>query len=261
MKKLLKHLLGVFAGKKIFQPVFQGFYHVGLTGMNIGGSSDLQKNGELFALKYMKNHQKNKPVIFDVGSNIGNYIAVLVKIFDEVEIHSFEPLKINFERLNERFEHNSAVKLNHFGLGDKKVDIPIYFNPKQGALASVYDRQLSHHNLHLSDSETIKIETLDHYCKEHKITHIDYLKLDIEGHELAALNGSSKMLEQNRIKFIQFEFGGTNIDSKTYFQDFWYLLSPKYSIYRILKDGLKEIKAYRESNEIFGYTNYLAELK
>jgi len=38
-------------------------------------------------------------------------------------------------------------------------------------------------------------------------------------------------------------------------------LSHRYSIYRILTNGLCEIKSYNESLEIFRTANFLAELK
>ena len=55
---------------------------------------------------------------------------------------------------------------------------------------------------------------------------------------------------------IQIEFGGCNIDSRTYFRDFWNLLHEDYSAYRILKDGLWEITNYTERLECFCNTNY-----
>jgi hypothetical protein len=48
------------------------------------------------------------------------------------------------------------------------------------------------------------------------------VKMDIEGHELTALKGFGAALDVARV--LQFEFGGCNIDSRTYFQDFWYFL-------------------------------------
>lgn len=66
------------------------------------------------------------------------------------------------------------------------------------------------------------------------------------------------MICNNKIEVIQFEFGGCNIDSRTYFQDFYYLLKDNYKIYRILKNGLIEIKSYKEIYEIFITINYLA---
>jgi hypothetical protein len=85
--------------------------------------------------------------------------------------------------------------------------------------------------------------------------------MDVEGNELKVLNGSKGMLNEGKIDFIQFEFGGCNIDSRTYFQDFFYLLKERYRIYRIIGDGLYEIRQYREQFEIFTTTNFFAERK
>lgn len=66
------------------------------------------------------------------------------------------------------------------------------------------------------------------------------------------------MINDKRIDAIQFEFGGCNIDSRTFFQDFFYLLKDNYKIYRVLKDGLLEMPIYKETYEIFITINYLA---
>ena len=107
-------------------------------------------------------------------------------------------------------------------------------------------------------SETISLDTLDNYCRNNQIGHIDLLKLDVEGHELAVLRGAKKILEDAGIDLLQFEFGGCNIDSRTYFRDFYTLLSPKFRICRVLTNGLWPIEAYSESLETFTTTNYLA---
>ena len=62
----------------------------------------------------------------------------------------------------------------------------------------------------------------------------------------------------DRFKLIQFEFGGCNIDRRTYFQDFWYLLKDNFDIYRISPKGPILIKKYSERDEAFVMTNYLA---
>lgn len=94
-----------------------------------------------------------------------------------------------------------------------------------------------------------------------KIRNIDFLKIDVEGDELNVLYGASNMLEMRGIKAIQFEFGGTHIDSRTYFRDFWNLLSPQYDIYRVIQNGLHRICKYTELLEIFACQNFLAILK
>ena len=49
---------------------------------------------------------------------------------------------------------------------------------------------------------------------------IDFFKIDVEGHEMDVLKGIGDKI--SNIKLIQFEFGGCNIDTRCFFQDFWY---------------------------------------
>ncbi len=66
----------------------------------------------------------------------------------------------------------------------------------------------------------VKLSTLDSYCKNKNITQIDFLKMDIEGNEYKALLGACEMIENGAINSIQIEFGGCNVDSRTYFKDY-----------------------------------------
>jgi hypothetical protein len=104
--------------------------------------------------------------------------------------------------------------------------------------------------------------TLDSFAEEEDLAKIDFLKMDIEGHELSALGGASRLLERKVIRALSFEFGGCNIDSRTYFQDFWHLLRDSgFQVFRILPRGrLLRIDHYSEHLEVFTTTNYLAAL-
>lgn len=86
------------------------------------------------------------------------------------------------------------------------------------------------------------------------------LKLDIEGHELSALLGATETLRQ--IEIVQFEFGGGNIDSHTYFQDFWYFFTDlEFDLHRLTPTGLNRVAEYSEMLEVFRPTNYFAVRK
>jgi hypothetical protein len=61
------------------------------------------------------------------------------------------------------------------------------------------------------------------------------------------------------LKIVQFEFGGSNIDTRTFFQDYWYLFTDlNFAIFRISPKGLIRINAYAETDETFSTTNYIA---
>lgn len=97
---------------------------------------------------------------------------------------------------------------------------------------------------------------MDDFCREANISHIHFLKLDVEGNEYKLLENSAEMLN-GKIDYIQIEFGGANIDARTYFRDFWELLDGDYRFFRILRDGMVEIEKYSERLEQFACTNYL----
>jgi hypothetical protein len=106
--------------------------------------------------------------------------------------------------------------------------------------------------------EEVEAKTLDQYLgllgPDEKL---DLLKLDIEGAELSALAGGKKLLSRTRV--VQFEFGGCNIDSRTFFQDFWRIFKALgFKIFRISPLGPVQIVDYQEWDEFFITTNYLA---
>lgn len=176
-------------------------------------------------------------------------------------LHCFEPSIPTFELLLQRFKNTDEnIILNNFALGAQEQDATLYYDKQGSGLASLTKRRLDHFNISFEQSQKVHINTLDTYCKMHNIEHIHLLKLDVEGHELDVLNGAIELFSKNAIDIVTFEFGGCNIDTKTYFQDFWYFFKDKnMSIYRILPNSkLYKIPEYREFYEQFVTTNYVA---
>lgn len=248
-------------GRLDSQPAFEDLHRLALTGMNIGGGSHVADSGEEHSLRYVQGKlaRVSDPMIFDVGANVGLYAQMLTRIFGPAAVvHSFEPSRKTFERLTKNTRSLANVRRHHFGLGGERGTSVLFSNADESGIASVYKRRLDHFGLEMGKREEVELRTLDAFCDEQGITHIHLLKMDVEGHELEVLHGAARMLA-GRIDFLQFEFGGCNIDSRTFFQDFFYLLKDRYRLYRVVRDGLCPIPAYRETQEVFITTNFLAE--
>lgn len=253
----------VLRGRKSLQRFFSLIHQYSLSGMNIGTGAGFATSGEKFALEFIREKLAiDKPhgdlVIFDVGANIGEYALEASKLFTpNVTIYAFEPSKVTFAKLTEAVLGQNNITTHQIALSDTTGHTTLHSNGDLSGLASINKRNLSHYDIAFENSESVSMTTLDAFCEQHNISEIDFLKLDVEGHELSVLHGAKNLL-QNKIRFIQFEFGGANIDSRTFFQDFFYLLHDNYTLYRVLSDGLYEITTYNERFEIFLTSNYLA---
>ena len=132
--------------------------------------------------------------------------------------------------------------------------------PGYGA-ASLYERHDTYFGDMSAHQETVSVRTLDDILDEHALPRVDLLKLDVEGAELAALEGGTRSLEEGVVRAVAFEFGSANIFSRTFFRDFWELLTPLgFEVARVLPGGrLLPIERYSEEHEHFrGVSNYLA---
>jgi FkbM family methyltransferase len=262
---MIVYIFRYFFGNKNFYYFYKFLYKLALKGLNVGMNKNPNYSGEKYVLEQLKNQVEKDPenlVIFDVGANKGDYSILVNDIFNSTsQIYTFEPSPSVYQILSERTSNIENINLFNIGFSDKQRTEKLYTSINSTSLASLYKRNLNHYNIELDNIEVIYLEELDLFCQRMLIEKINFLKIDVEGHELQVLKGSERMINERRIENIQFEFGGCNIDSRTYFQDFFYYLKDKYDIYRILRNGLVKVESYDESLEIFIHTNYLAKLK
>jgi FkbM family methyltransferase len=261
-KKSARKIFNNFPSGIKWQSLLEKIHVVVLHGMNIGTGGNYKKSGEINALRYIssKYSDMNAITIFDVGANIGGYSNMVYNLLqDKAKIYAFEPSRVTYRKLVENTRNIKDIECINFGLGNEATQTILYSNAEASGLASMHKRNLEHFNIELDKKETINIQTLDSFCEEKNIRQIHFLKLDVEGNELNVLKGAQQKIVSGGIDYIQFEFGGCNIDSRTYFQDFYYLLKNRYRFYRILKNGLFELKKYKETYECFITTNFLLE--
>jgi FkbM family methyltransferase len=205
------------------------------------------------------------PVIFDVGANVGEYSLCVLSNLPAAKIYAFEPSAPTFAALAKvAASSNHSIEALNQGFSDASKIATLYsytFNGEQASVLTSLEFRLATQegDIVTDTTESIELTTIDDFCEQNKLEIIHFLKIDVEGHELAVLTGAQQMIKAHKLPLIQFEFGPANIYSRTFFYDFWSLLNDSYRIYRIIPNGLVEIERYIEQREVFLTTNYLAK--
>lgn len=218
-------------------------------------NSDIHSNGEYRVLAEFIPKSK---IVFDIGANAGDWSELALAINPNVELHCFEPSAFTFQKLRQRFPNR--VICNNFCLSSSECVKSLFVFEDGSGCNSLYLR----HGLEAvglktqSRTENVKLTTLDKYCQSNNINEIDFMKADVEGHELEVFRGGVELIQRGAIKIIQFEYGGCNIDSRVFLEDiFEFFDGLNYQLYKIYPNEIRHVKDYQQRFENFQYQNWL----
>jgi FkbM family methyltransferase len=219
--------------------------------MGMGAGADPVSSGEAALARRLRG-----PVVLDVGANTGQFATVMLRERPDLELHCFEPGAAAFAALQQTHGKDPRVKLVNAGVGSQPGMKTLYYDEPGSILASVYKRRLDYRDIAFDRSEDVRMVTLDEYCE--KMPRVHLLKVDVEGHEMDVLRGAMMTLE--RTDMVMFEFGGTDLDSRTFWRDFYFFFRERgFDLYRIGPTGyFIPVTEYREWHEQFTTTNYVA---
>lgn len=212
----------------------------------------MDQNGEEALLQRLHAGQWKPQVIFDVGANTGDWTIVARQA--NATAHLFEPIDALLPGLQKRFAGQPVVT-NRVALSDHLGTAQIEIDHDMFAVSSL------HHGMGMFHGpktlEEVQLTAGDAYCAENGIENIDFLKIDVEGHDLAALRGFSRMLREDRVKLIQFEHNEMSIAPRVLVRDFYELLGPNYRVGKVMPRWI-DFSPYRLSEERYLFANYLA---
>ncbi len=139
--------------------------------------------------------------VIDIGANIGYFTLLFARLVGpRGQVFAFEPEPINFELLRRNVELNGYcnVTLVPKAVSDASGTARLYLAEHKGD-GRIFD---SHDGRGSIPIETIR---LDDFLKDYE-GRIDFIKMDIQGAEPAALRGMTKLLERHRQARIILEF-------------------------------------------------------
>jgi FkbM family methyltransferase len=152
----------------------------------------------------------SEPLIMDIGANAGTIAALYREMFPSAHIHCFEPMSRAFDIVRDRFRDDHRTTTNHAAVcadnGPRTFTVNTASDTSSLLPADMDAIPDSYRNSMTSTSAiTVPGVAIDSYCAESGISHIDLLKMDIQGGELSALHGAATMLKKRAVSVIYTE--------------------------------------------------------
>jgi FkbM family methyltransferase len=157
---------------------------------------------EPLTTELIKKEIKKGDIVLDIGANIGYYTLIFAKLVgEEGKVYAFEPDPANFALLKKNVKINGYqnVILVDKAVSNKNGKTKLYISEKSCGLHRIYD---IHDGRKFIEIESVR---LDDYFKNYN-GRIDWIKIDIEGAEWAAIQGMPLLLEKNKNLKIVTEF-------------------------------------------------------
>jgi len=127
---------------------------------------------------------KEDDVVFDVGAYVGDtalWFSRLVR--HRGKVYAFEPEPENFRKLNlERNRTQNIVPLP-LALSDDEGEMVIFGSGSSATVAND------------DNGIPVMVTTIGKIVKDNNLTRIDFIKMDVEGHELNVLKGAAETIK------------------------------------------------------------------
>ena len=190
-----------------------------------------------------------RPLILDIGANVGQSAKRFKQVFPLSVVHCFEPSRDTFDQLKQNIAREKGVFAWQCALGSAVG--------KQRFIENTYSDMSSFLELSktgwgkVKKNETVDVMTVDRFLSDHAIASVDILKSDTQGYDFEVFKGAEQAMRENRIGLIYFEF---------IFSEMYRGLPPFDEVYRFLVDRsflLVSIYDFHRQNNLADWADVL----
>jgi FkbM family methyltransferase len=150
-------------------------------------------------------------VVFDVGANRGQFVEFLSQRVPNLQFFCFEPVPQAYEELTQKFAGESSITMLPYALSNTSgtASLTVTESDVGSSLLTPTAGQTSRW---LSPVTHLEVQTMriDDFLKQHQISKIDLLKIDVQGFDLPVLESAGNFLSPNFIRNILIEVNFAN---------------------------------------------------
>ncbi len=158
------------------------------------GDYEVEETG--MVCKILQFYKDENLTIFDVGANIGWYTLNILKRFPQMEVYSFEPSPVTYQRLLCNLEANNGKVQNAFNIGLYKEsgELEFYFDREGSGASSLVNLR----DKASVEKISVEMRRMDEWASEHNVDKVDFIKCDVEGSELFVYEGGRALIERSK---------------------------------------------------------------
>ena len=155
-------------------------------------------------LAVIKDLVKPGQSVLDIGANVGLYTKFLSEsVGSDGHVYAFEPTFDMFRVLRNNVEALQLRNTNVFQMAcsDNVAELDFYIPKRTDGTLNYYEASLEKETIE-GDHEICRVPAtcLDRFCAAHVVGDVDFMKIDVEGHEIAVLEGANEILSKHRPK-------------------------------------------------------------
>jgi FkbM family methyltransferase len=212
---------------------------------------------DAFEIRLLKQYIHEGDIVLDIGANIGYYATILSKLVGKKgRVHCFEPDQKNFEHLKNTTLALENIIINNKAAGPATENIKIYTSKNLNVDHRTYKPE--------EYDQEIEIEAIsmdDYFYKNETAegSRINFIKMDIQGFEMQAIQGMEKILKANKDIRIISEFWpyGLKKAGSSVTEYFNFLSASGFNCYLLEKKSLQKLSAeHVNSLESLGEEHY-----
>lgn len=150
--------------------------------------------------KFLRRTLGQGMTVFDVGANVGWHTILMSQVVGPTgAVHAFEPFPETFHnlQLNVAINKLNQVTPQCLALSHEPGMISFHVFPEGYDVYNSIGAKDRQEGVQATQQVSVPATTLDDYCRQRKLTSLDFLKIDVEGAEEFVLRGGQKVLEQS----------------------------------------------------------------
>jgi FkbM family methyltransferase len=138
--------------------------------------------------------------IIDIGGHAGQFTKIFSKLSPKGHVYTFEPGNYAYSilKIMKKIKHLQNVSIFKMGISSDNalgtLSVPIKASGSIGYGRSCVGNKVFEKSI----NEEIELTTLDTFLKKQKISHVTFIKIDVEGHEVSVLEGAQETIKNHR---------------------------------------------------------------